>query len=407
MNKRLILSIFVTLCLLVLSVIPCFADSPIFLNISTVDSTNFPTVLVNFTAWDSNGIPLTDLTTDNIFIHEDNLSEIHPVSLVANTDAQLSVVLVLDVSGSMAGQPLTDAKNAANRFLDRLNKSDEAAVIAFSDKVDTDPASINVKKEVGFSNDLANAYDLIEGLTASGGTEVYNAVEKAVKMVSALPAGHRAILLFTDGKNDPANVGDPQAGISLAKEAGIPIFAIGLGSDIDEKYLQSLTSETGGFYRSTPRSSELSDLFYNMAILLKTDYTANYSSSLPSDGKSHNISFRLESAGSEALAEAKMGQIPLASTPEPTAAEITPVVTESVQNDQMESGNFNLVNWLLQNIWADFLILMVLAGAVFSLIRSRKKALEFVEKCGKCGAVLTEPGACQICGSTQRIKTRK
>jgi len=316
-----------------------------------VDTTADPSISVQFSVWDSNGIPLSNLTTQDVFIQEDDNGVVHPTELKSNSNADLSVVLVMDVSGSMMGQPLADAKNAANRFLDKLSKSDQAAVIAFSSYVNTDPANLTSKKEVGFSSDLTNAYDLIEGLTAGGGTEVYNAVEKAVKMTALLPAGHRAILLFTDGKNDPANVGDPENAVTLAKQANIPIFVIGLGSEIDESYLRRITSDTGGFYRSTPHSSELSSLFTDMATLLKTDYSMTYSSVIKADGKDHTLTLRIASSQGEALAKSVLGAVMV---------------------------------WL-----------------------PRKKKEDIVEKCANCGAVLKDAGPCPICGSSKRIKVNK
>lgn len=100
----------VTACFFLTSI--ALASSPLIVKVSRVDITAFPEVTVRFSAWDSNGIPLTDLTVQDVFLKEDDGLEFHPTSLQSDTNAQLSVVLVIDVSGSMAGQPLEDAQNA-------------------------------------------------------------------------------------------------------------------------------------------------------------------------------------------------------------------------------------------------------------------------------------------------------
>lgn len=387
------------------------AEAPITIHLSKVDATGFPAVSVEFSAWDLNGIPLADLKPEDVFIKEDDGAEFHPASLESDADAVLSVALVMDVSGSMTGQPLTDAKNAANRFLDKLNSKDQAAVIAFSEGVNSDPADLDRNREVGFSNDLTAAFNLIEGLSAGGGTEVYNAVEKAVGMTSQLNEGHRAVLLFTDGKNEPAEVGDAENAIRLAREANIPIFAIGLGGEIDEAYLARLTGETGGMVRLTPHSSELSSLFNQMAALLKTTYHMTYTSSLPADGGEHALNLRIVSKQGEGAVETGTGVLPKAAAtatidiPTPTmepSATAAPVQAAAAAEPARGGESLFKDNWY----WLVVILVPIFAGAAFVRYDRRKK-MQFVEKCGRCGAELTGPGPCPMCQSTKRMKVKK
>ncbi|MHC1783639.1 MAG: VWA domain-containing protein [Anaerolineaceae bacterium] len=378
------------------------------INLSKVDATGFPGVSIEFSAWDLNGIPLVDLKPEDVFIREDDGAEIHPASLEPDADAVLSVALVMDVSGSMTGQPLADAKNAANRFLDKLNPKDQAAVIAFSEGVNSDPAALDRDREVGFSNDLTGAFNLIEGLTAGGGTEVYNAVEKAVGMTSKLNEGHRAVLLFTDGKNEPAEVGDVEKAISLAKEANIPIFAIGLGNEIDEVYLTRLTGETGGMYRLTPHSSELSSLFNQMAALLKTTYTMTYQSGLAADGQEHTLNLRIVSKQGEGTIETGTGVLPKAAAtatadlPTPTMEPSPTAAPAQAAASAAPPASLFKDKWY----WLVVILIPIVAGAVI-VRNNRRRRRVFVEKCGLCGAELTEAGPCPMCQSTKRIKVKK
>jgi len=399
MLKKLRLAFSLALVISLLLVIPASSDAPVTVKIGQVNIDDHPNVSISFSAWDLNGLPLKGLTAQDVFIQEDDYAEIHPAELQTDTNAVLSVALVLDVSGSMAGQPLTDARNAANRFLDKLSASDQAAVIAFSEGVDTDPVSFNPKREVGFSSNLTNAFNLIEGLTAAGGTEVYNAVEKAAKMTARLPAGHRAILLLTDGRNDPANVGDPESAIQLAKEENIPVFVIGLGGEIDETYLRRLTSETGGFYISTPHSSELSVLFNDMAALLKTDYSLIYPSTLKKDGNSHALNLRIVSSKGEASSQTVLGPLPSSTLPVAATAIQETIAPQPTPVSKQEYG----LGWdkILLGGGVLFLLLMIV---IFSV--TRKKKSDLVEKCTNCGAVLTNPGPCPMCGSMKRIKVK-
>lgn len=390
---------------------PASSESPLTISMSRIDVTEFPTVFIQFSAWDDNGIPLADLTSADIFIREGNLAEIHPMTVTPDSNAALSVALVLDVSGSMEGQPLEDAQNAAYRFLDRLTEKDQAAIIAFSDKVNTDAQVLDPAREVGFSGKNQAAFDLIEGLVASGNTEIYNAMEKAVKMTSELPSGHRAVLLFTDGRNDPTEVGDPENAISLAKEAGIPVFIIGLGNAIDEAYLGRLAAETGGLYRQTPRSSELSDIFYEMATLLKTSYTMSYTSGLNADGGTYPIIIRIDSMQGSMDTTTSIGPLPLAEptqtpTTAPTSTPTAPItpLPAVIVTPEPEPVETAWQKYQTPLILGGLLILVALANF---MSKKKQKIEEGVVKCANCGAVLSEPGPCPICRSTKRIKTRK
>ena len=175
---------------------------------------------------------------------------------------------------------------------------------------------------------------------------------KAVKLTTALPAGHRAILLLSDGQNQPPTQGDPQQAITLAQNANLPVFVIGLGNQIDEPYLLSLANGTGGLFRSTPKSSELASLFTDMASLLKTQYILTYPSSLPADGKSHTLKVTLNTAQGSASTSLGFGPLPVAAntpTPVPPTATAMPAVPTMlptlVPTPAPERPSFLAENW--------------------------------------------------------------
>ena len=386
---------------------------------STTTST-FPQVEVSLSAWNSEGLPLSDLGKANFLVQENGGIPFAPDEVCMDRDAPLSVALVLDISGSMQGQPLADAKVAAARFLDRLSPGDQAALIAFSDNVDPDPLGLNPERELAFTSNLTPVYDLVESLQAQGGTHLYNAVQKAVAMTQALPSGHRAVLVLSDGVNEPADVGDPEAPISLAKENGIPIYVIGLGNKIDEPYLRRLGSETGGLFRLAPRSSELAQTFDDMAALLKTQYTLVYTSKALSGAESIDLSITLKVAGAAVTAETVLKNIPAlqTATPEPTATEIpvfptaTTAPTENlatllpVVTPEPPTG---LVGFLLAlPLYAWLLLTALVVLCAFLLIRLIRRRPKTIEKCAKCGYILAEnANACPQCGEIRHISVSK
>ena len=403
--------------------------------LETVDTTAYPRVVVRLTAWGPDGLPLQGLAPQDFTLQEDGGAPLHPDFVAVNADSPLWVALVIDVSGSMQGQPLTDAKAAAARFLDRLESSDYAALLAFSE-VDPDPLSLDPAREIGFTSDLEPIYNTVENLQAGGGTYLYQATAKAVQWFLDKPAGHRAILVLSDGRNDPPTTGDPEEPIRLAQDAGVPVFVVGLGSQIDEPYLRRLAGETGGLFRSTPRSSELANLFADMAALLKTQYEVTYTSQLPADGQEHILSLALTYAGSTVTVERSMGPLPLIEattipteapaieTPaQPEVATALPPASEPTATDKpadtIAATPTETLPPLMPLTFMDYLVsylpIIVIAGlalvgvvVLLVVLFGRKKSRPKPEACAKCGFDMTgKTGACPQCGETRRLPKMK
>jgi len=389
-----------------------FNEEDINLRADQVVTNAFPEIRMTFSAWQMNGLPLTNLTPQDITLQEDDGPAFHPEALTINEDAPLSVVLIMDVSGSMQGKPLVDAKAAAARFLDRLSGGDQAALVAFSHNVNPDPARLAPEREITFTQNLTIIYDTIENLTADGGTELYHAVEKGVRMAQFLPVGHRAVLVLSDGVNEPVDAGDPDAPITLARNNGIPVYVIGLGNLIDEPYLRRLAAETGGYFRLTPKSSELAQTFDDMAALLKTTYTLVYTSTLAGAVDNAALTFSVESQGSKVLETVDLGPLPEVQAPEPEVAEptaevVTPtaipeptrtafIVTEPAPSSE---GMLQSLPWWAWLLGAAVVILIL--AQIFKAIKKRKPT---PEKCAQCGFDMTgKHDPCPQCGSTRRL----
>ncbi|MCL6650659.1 MAG: VWA domain-containing protein, partial [Chloroflexi bacterium] len=102
------------------------------------------------------------------------------------------VILVLDVSGSMTGQKLEQAKAALRFVLNRLNPEDRFNIIAFSTGVDRYSASLLPAAQAG----AAIAY--VNRLRAEGSTNINEALLTAVRGTD--PERFTTILFLTDGE---------------------------------------------------------------------------------------------------------------------------------------------------------------------------------------------------------------
>lgn len=413
--KTILFTFFLTAALLLLPLQSSAAQtSSLSLHLEQADLTAFPQMSVRLSAWDASGLPLAGLAAGDFTLQENGGTPFHPASVQADADAPLSVMLVMDISGSMTGQPLVDAKQAAARFLDRLSSSDRAGLIAFNDTINPDPAQMDPKHELAFSNNLAPLYDLITSLQASGDTHVYDAMAKAVKLTAGLPGGHRAILLLSDGQNQPPTLGDPQEAIKLAQAANLPISVIGLGNEIDEAYLRSLAGGTGGVFLLAPKSSELANLFGNMATLLKTQYVLTYTSKVANSGQDYSLTVTLNTAQGSANTSLRLGTTPLITptftptfTPIPTLTS-TPTFIPSVIPTVMPTPTPLVWKDIVVSNWGWLLAAVLALGLAlwFTASRMRRPRLK-KEACAQCGYDLTGlVGACPQCGGTRRLPKR-
>jgi Ca-activated chloride channel family protein len=160
----------------------------------------------------------------------------------------LSVHLVLDVSGSMAGESITNARAAASALVDKLAPSDDFSLTTFSNE-----ATLKVTDGlVGARRDAIKK--IIADIREGGGTNIGQALEMgyAQAATKSIPEDAvRVVLLLSDGH---ANVGTtaPAKLSKLALDAfqkGVQTSAFGLGPDYDGALMSSIAAEgAGGYY---------------------------------------------------------------------------------------------------------------------------------------------------------------
>lgn len=109
---------------------------------------------------------------------------------------ELDLVLLIDRSFSMRGQKLEYAKSAALSTLDLLEEQHRLSVVAF----DSQPHEIVPLTEVG---NKRRAEDLISGMTASGQTNLYNALWYGYRLLEKSPAKTKHMILLSDGNTAP------------------------------------------------------------------------------------------------------------------------------------------------------------------------------------------------------------
>ena len=152
------------------------------------------------------------------------------------------VVILLDRSGSMRGEPLSQARKAIEACLGVLSETDSFGLVAFDNEVvKFQPALVRGTREM-----RDKAHEFLMGVSASGGTELAGGVLKAAKL---LEGGGGDILILTDGQ-----VSGTEKILADARMAGVRLHCLGIGSASQDRFLALLARETGGVSRFvTPR----------------------------------------------------------------------------------------------------------------------------------------------------------
>lgn len=155
-----------------------------------------------------------------------------PPAIRAEQSAGHDYVLLVDCSGSMAGDSIAHAKEGVRLALRSLTPADRFAVIGFGSST----LAFDRALQPANRKNLNLAEDFVARLPDLGGTETGKALELALSYGKPLD-----ILLLTDGE-----CWDLGEVANRAKEQTSRIFTIGIGSAVAEDTVRMLADETGG-----------------------------------------------------------------------------------------------------------------------------------------------------------------
>ena len=168
----------------------------------------------------------------------------------------INVSLVLDRSGSMAGEPLRAAQEAALRFLGFLGPDDRVSVVTFDDAVRTEFGP-------GIGNDPAAA-DAVRHIRDGGTTNLSGGwLQGRAHVAADLVRGTNRVILLTDGL---ANEGITEPGRleQLARgavDAGVSTTSIGFGGGFNEDLLRAMGEAGRGNFWYVEEPDQMAEIF--------------------------------------------------------------------------------------------------------------------------------------------------
>lgn len=168
-----------------------------------------------------------------------------PQIAVPEARAPMAVSLVVDTSGSMAGDKIRNAQHAASSLLASLADGDVVSIYGFSSAVtEVAPPTVLGPATRGM------LMQRVQLLVAGGGTNLYGGMQVGISRIAQAPPSHpiRRIFVISDGHanigpSDPQSLGDLAAG---ATEWGTQVTAIGVGYDYDPQTLNAMVVRSAG-----------------------------------------------------------------------------------------------------------------------------------------------------------------
>jgi uncharacterized protein YegL len=212
-------------------------------------------------------------------------------------EQNLELELVIDRSGSMDGDPLDNAKAAAQTLVDVVPLTRTAlGVISFDDSVQEQVAITPVANAATQSA----IKQTIGGISSGGTTAIFDAASQALDDLEAYRSAHhtnaaRVVFLLTDGEDNSSSATQGEV-TSAYLAAEVPLITFGYGSFAPDGVLRELADDTGGLFFASPTTfSEIQAAFLAAISSVSSTLTlSSFQSSSPASSTTNFASFQVD-----------------------------------------------------------------------------------------------------------------
>ncbi len=259
------------------------------------------------------GQPVTDLTAADFTLRDNGVEQ--RIESLELDEVPITLLLVLDVSGSVGGAGLGQLRAAAREAGEALRPDDRVGLVTFSDRVrlGLDPASA--------AEELPAA---LARVRAGGATALYDATFTGLTLRER--TGDRTVMLvFSDG-DDTASWLDPRDVLGVARRSDVVVYGVAVDrgqtdSFVDQArlsrirewfpqepeifrqaYLHWLVSDTGGSLQVSSDLGRLREMFAQVVSEFRSRYVLTYSPRGVSETGWHALEVAVEGRGLQVTA---------------------------------------------------------------------------------------------------------
>ena len=204
----------------------------------------------------------------------------------------INIMLVLDVSGSMEQKDFSDdertrfevAQEEAIRFI-KARQNDSIGLVLFGrDAISRAPLTLDKKMLTSIVKDTHL------GIVNPDGTVLARGIVAAANRFKTSTAKSNVMIVLTDGEPSPEDI-HPSIAVEIAKQLGIKIYTIGIGSDqervmmhpfygmvampkVNKELLENIAQQTGGKFFMAKNAEDMRTVYETIDKLEKTEYEA-------------------------------------------------------------------------------------------------------------------------------------
>lgn len=238
------------------------------LGVETIDIRNHPDISLTVTVPADLGGDL--LPAEAFTVTEDGEAVAASVTRVPTQG--LHVVLLIDTSGSMAGEPLEQAKAAASSFIGQMPDDVDLAVTAFGEE-----AAV----VAGFGSDRTSVLEAVAQLEPAGETALYDGLITGTSIFAeqnTTEAGRRVLVLLSDG-GDTASATRLEDAIVAVLGVDAGFYAVELQTpENDHEALERLALATAGAVVPADDPAALQGVFAEVGALIVNQYDVSFTS---------------------------------------------------------------------------------------------------------------------------------
>ena len=232
------------------------------------------------------------LTKDHFTITDNGVPQ--TIDSVSLDRVPLSLMLVLDTSESLRGQPIAALTAATRRLIDSLRPDEAASLVIFSDQV---------RLSVPHTHDRAPLLAALTGLIAAGATSINDAIVLALLHRPPQTAETRQVMIvFSDGQDTASWLRSGQAQEAV-RRSGMLVHVVELRPEAGAtNFAREVAKAGGGRAWSATSAGALRELFEKVLEDLRSGYLITYYPSGVSRYGWHNVKVTLKNARGEVTA---------------------------------------------------------------------------------------------------------
>jgi Ca-activated chloride channel homolog len=237
------------------------------------------------TVRDGDGRLVTSLQREDFAVSEAGTEQ--PITQFSRERVPLNLALVLDISDSMRGPRMDDARQSLRTFLEELLKpEDEAALLVFNHAT---------RVLSNWTTDRAPLLTALDEVKPTGGTAIYDAIDTALPLFADRRHPRAAIVLVSDG----ADTASDTTVIDLKQRLGRgDVFLYGVAVDtpnarsaqrINPQVFRELSAQSGGYAEVVGSTAEIGPATSRIAEELNAQYMLGYTPTTPGNGRYRSI----------------------------------------------------------------------------------------------------------------------